>query len=81
MIENYLSPVPFSIIDSFSDSEDEILGKQIHVHDEMNGIPDLEDVDIVLLGVQEDRNSFRQHPCSAGADGVREKLYQLYPGQ
>jgi formiminoglutamase len=81
MIENYLSPVPFSIIDFFSDSEDEILGKKILVHDELNGIPSLADADIAILGVQEDRNSFRQHPCSAGADAVREKLYQLYPGR
>ncbi|MCT4622062.1 MAG: formimidoylglutamase [Schleiferiaceae bacterium] len=81
MIENYLSPVPFSIIEYFSESEDEILGKSIFVHDEVNGLPDFNEIDIAIVGVQEDRNSFRQHPCSAGADTIREKLYQLFPGR
>ena len=81
MIENYLSPVPFSIIDAFKDSEDETLGKKLIIHDEINGIPNLEDIDVAIVGVQEDRNSHRQHPCSAGADVVREKLYQLFPGR
>lgn len=81
MIENYLSPVPFSIIDNIKESEDEILGKHLIIHDEINGIPDLAELDVAIIGVQEDRNSARQHPSSKAPDEIRKKLYQLFPGR
>ncbi len=81
MLENYLSPVPFSVIDFIKESEDEILGTQILLHDEINGIPDLAEVNVAIIGVQEDRGTHRQHPCGSGADVIREKFYQLYPGR
>ena len=81
MLENYLSPVPFSVIDFIKESEDEILGKQILIHDEFNGIPDLSDVNVAIIGVQEDRGTNREHPCGSGADVIRQKFYQLYPGR
>lgn len=42
--------------------------------------PDLEEKDIALIGVQEDRNAVNNPGCALGPDYVREKLYQLNEG-
>ncbi len=39
-----------------------------------------EDTDIVLLGVQDDRNSINNAGCADGPDFIREKLYRLNEG-
>ena len=42
--------------------------------------PDLEETNIALIGVQEDRNAVNNPGCALGPDYVREKLYQLNEG-
>src|ERR1700744_4732524 len=42
--------------------------------------PDLEQKDIAIIGVQDDRNAINNPGCALGPDYVREKLYQLFEG-
>jgi len=41
--------------------------------------PDLEEVQIALIGVSDDRNSPSNTGCAEGPDAVRAELYKLYP--
>ena len=45
-----------------------------------NNYPSLENVDIVILGVEEERGSVRNEGCSHAPDHIRKSLYQLYKG-
>jgi arginase family enzyme len=42
--------------------------------------PDLEKVDIAIIGVQDDRNAVNNPGCALAPDHVREKLYLLFEG-
>lgn len=55
-------------------------GDVVNVYSEPGRFPDLDDTDIVILGVNDDRNSIRNEGCCEGPDPVREELYRLYLG-
>jgi arginase family enzyme len=46
-----------------------------------DGFPDLEEMDIAILGVNEDRNAINNAGCGQTPDEVRKKLYNLFPGE
>src|ERR1700743_3011703 len=54
------------------------LGSKIDYY--ATGFPDLDDKDIAIIGVQEDRNAVNNHGCALGPDYIREKLYRLNEG-
>jgi arginase family enzyme len=47
----------------------------------IDNFPDWEDSDIVIIGVQENRNSTNNNSCSNGQNKIREQLYKLYTTQ
>ena len=51
------------------------LGAQISLHTEL--FPDLDGVQVVLIGVPEERGSADNKGCAWGADIIRKELYQL----
>lgn len=55
------------------------LGDVMQINTADGGFPSLEDIDIAILGVKEDRRSPENEGCAAGAAKVREELYQLFP--
>jgi hypothetical protein len=55
------------------------LGQKIKIHSQKEGIPDLENVQIAIFGVQEDRNSQDNFGCGENLDFIRTKLYELFP--
>ena len=57
------------------------LGEKIQIHSHQEGFPDLENVQIAIFGVNEDRNSQDNFGCGEDLMIVREKLYQLFPGK
>ena len=48
---NFLSPVPDTVLAHNQLLAPLSLGRKIKIHSEQNGIPDLENVNIVILGV------------------------------
>jgi len=54
------------------------LGSKIDVFSDR--FPDLDEKEIAIIGVQEDRNAINNPGCALGPDYVREKLYQLNEG-
>lgn len=76
---DFLTPIDDTVLGVATLLPNQVLGKSIQVHTEKLGFPDLEKVKIVLIGLQESRNSY--YPMQEyDSDSFRRELYQLYPG-
>ena len=80
MIQDFLSPVKETVLTHLLLQSPSCLGNKIRIHSKEEGIPDLENVQLVVLGVQEDRNSQDNFGCGENLDFIRKKLYDLFPG-
>ncbi len=60
-----------------------LLGRSLVQHNTETGFPDLEGIQIALIGVPEDRQSLTNQGCGLAPDYIRKYLYRLYrgPGQ
>ena len=57
-----------------------IIGNKIKIHTLERGIPDLDNVDIAIVGVNEYRNSVNYVGDEQNLNEIRQSLYALYPG-
>ena len=57
----------------------QILGKNISIHTQNTGLPELKGLTIALIGLHEHRNSFF-HNSSYNVNQFRKVFYELYPG-
>ncbi|WP_074407271.1 formimidoylglutamase [Aquimarina megaterium] len=56
------------------------LGNQIKIHTTASGVPDLEKIDVAILGIRENRNDINFLGENLNFDTIRKSLYELYPG-
>ncbi|KGL58610.1 formimidoylglutamase [Polaribacter sp. Hel1_85] len=80
MNQDFLTPVKESVVAYLSLQSNLCLGKTFKIHTQEEGFPDLENVQIAILGVQEDRNSENNFGCGEDLHFIRRKLYGLFPG-
>lgn len=81
MNQDFLTPIEDSLAVHLALQSSACLGKKIQIHSHQEGFPDLENVQIAIFGVNEDRNSQDNFGCGENLMIVREKLYQLFPGK
>lgn len=81
MLNDILSPIPDHIIGATEELHPGTLGKNLILHQEVEGLPDLENIKVAIIGVQEDRGSRFNRGSADGPDAVRSFLYQLQFGQ
>lgn len=68
----------FSQIEFYnSDYSEDDLGCHTLFNNPSEDFPDLASVDLVLLGVEEERNSFKNKGCIKAPDEIRSKFYRL----
>lgn len=79
-ISPFLSPLDAIKFDVSVNYQSSQLGKIISVYLSGNEFPDLNDVDLAIIGVEEDRKSVNNEGCALAPDYVRQELYQLYQG-
>lgn len=77
---NFLSPVSDAVLAHNELLSQQALGKKIKIHSEQQGIPDLEDVQLVIIGVKENRNDVNYMGEVLNFDIIRTSLYSLFPG-
>ena len=77
---DFLTPIKDTIIAHLVLQSAQSLGRNIAVHTTQNGFPDLENVQIAIFGVLEDRNAQDNIGCGENIDAIRKYLYQLFPG-
>lgn len=76
----FLSPVTDSITALSVMLSEESLAQNISIHKTITGIPDLDKVQIAIIGVEEDRKSEDNLGSGKGLNQIREKLYSLFTG-
>ena len=57
-----------------------ILGNRISIHSSENGIPDLDDIKVAIVGIPEERNSVDFLGDNLNLNEIRKSFYNLYPG-
>ena len=77
---DFLTPIKDTIIAHLVLQSAQSLGRNMQVHSAQNGMPDLDNVQIAIFGVQEDRNAVDNMSCGENLQRIRKYLYQLYPG-
>ena len=76
---DFLTPVDDTVLGITSLLPKQVIGKSIHAHTEKLGFPELKNIRIAIVGVQESRNSY--YPVMPyDIDAFRREFYQLYPG-
>ncbi len=81
ILSDFLSPIADSLLSEFEDAHPQTFFKNLLIHDEIDGLPDLEGVKLAILGVLEDRGSINNTGAEGAADAVREYLYPLFCGR
>jgi arginase family enzyme len=81
MNQDFLTPVTESVVAHLELQSELCLGNKITIYTEVDGFPDLENVQIAIIGVQEDRNSANNFGCGEDLHFIRKKLYELFPGK
>jgi len=76
----FLSPVDEVLIDEIAAHSEHSLGSQIKIHTQNSGIPDLENIEIALVGVTENRLDQDHNDDYLNFNNVRRAFYGLYPG-
>jgi formiminoglutamase len=77
---NFLSPVPDIVLAHTQLLSPQTLGRKLKIHSAQKGIPDLEGVNIAILGVLESRNDVNYLGEDFKLNEIRKSLYALYPG-
>lgn len=77
---NFLSPVSDTVLAHNELLSQQALGKKIKIHSTQLGIPDLDGVDIAILGVIESRNDIDYVGAEYNFNEIRKSLYSLFPG-
>lgn len=75
-ITDFLEPVYRPVISEDAGYKDGQIGKHIEVYEET--MPDLEEIDIVLVGCNEIRGSWQLFAEQNAPDAIRKQLYALY---
>ena len=78
--QDFLSPVKEELVAYLQQQPNSCLGKTFKIHTEKTGFPEIENIQIAILGVKEDRNSANNFGCGEDLHFIRRKLYELFPG-
>ena len=77
---NFLSPVPDSVLAHNELLSQQTIGKNLKTHSKINGIPDLDDVQIAIIGALETRNDINYIGEEIALNEIRKSFYSLFPG-
>ena len=80
MDSSYLSPVQDLVLAHNELMSNQTLGQKIKIHSAQNGIPDLKDVKVAIIGVLENRNDVNYIGEDFQLNEIRKCLYELFPG-
>ncbi|GGZ72701.1 formimidoylglutamase [Algibacter mikhailovii] len=77
---NFLSPVSDLVLAHNELLSTQALGRKLKIHSEQHGIPDLDDVEIAIIGVLENRNDINYIGEEFQLNEIRKSFYSLFPG-
>ncbi|WP_053975924.1 formimidoylglutamase [Mangrovimonas xylaniphaga] len=77
---SFLTPISDAVLAHSELLSQQALGKKIRVHSKQHGFPDLEGVQMAIIGVHENRNDVNYMGEIVAFDSIRTSLYSLFPG-
>lgn len=80
MILEVLKPIDEVTVAHARMQEDRTIGKTILLHTRQDGLPNLKNIDFALISILENRRDQNALLPQGNLDGVRRKLYELFPG-
>ncbi len=79
-IDIYFETVNFDGYEPAEETGRKKLGDVVKAYNKKGKFPDLENVDIAIIGVNEERNALNNSGCALAPDSVRKYLYELFRG-
>lgn len=79
-IDIYFEPIDLTGYEFSDNAHRKHLGDIVKSYHSDSGFPELEDIDIALFGVAEERKAVRNEGCRLAPDVVRDYLYRLFQG-
>jgi len=76
---DFLEPVSMEVLKTIEGLPDHVLGKNIEIFTEKSGFPDILDIKICLIFINETRNSYYKI-SQFNSNELRKEFYKLYPG-
>lgn len=76
----FLSPVEDAVLAHTANLPKQALGNRLKIHTAKNGMPDIQDISLALVGVPEMRGALNQTGKPLQINSVRAQLYKLFPG-
>ncbi|MGN0033513.1 MAG: formimidoylglutamase [Candidatus Limimorpha sp.] len=77
-ISTFLNPVRQTVADSVILRHPKQLGNSINIYKDEDNFPALDEIDVAIVGVEEDRHAVDNEGCKDAADALRLALYPLY---
>ncbi|WP_115462092.1 formimidoylglutamase [Winogradskyella aurantiaca] len=77
---NFLSPVSDEVLAHTELLSNQALGKKIEIHSQQNGLPELDNIELAIIGVAENRNDEDYMGEELNFAGIRHALYSLLEG-
>ncbi len=78
--DNILTPVEDHLLSHNKIISSLILGNKVSVHTKENGVPEIDKIDIAIIGVPENRNDINYIGEDINLSEIRKSFYSLYPG-
>jgi arginase family enzyme len=79
-IAQFFTPINLDQVSENQPYKEFQFGSDFTIYSEGSDFPELENIDIAIIGVCEDRNAENNPGCSLAPDTVRNFLYRLYTG-
>ncbi|AZQ42728.1 formimidoylglutamase [Nonlabens ponticola] len=80
MALEYLTPISDTAVAHAKMQDQQALGNNILLHSNQDGLPDLDQIDIAIIVVLENRNDLNAMSPLSSVDAVRTAFYELFPG-
>lgn len=80
MYLDFLTPLEESVITHLEICSESCLGNSVQLFTSVENFPNLEEVNIAVLGVKEDRNTINNQGCGKDFQFIRQKFYELFAG-
>ena len=77
-LEEYFTPLDIELPETVENSTN--YGSIFKIYSVGNNFPDLDEIDLVILGVPEERGAYNNRGCKNSPDIIRRKLYELNSG-
>ena len=77
---NFLSPVSDSVLAHSELLSQQTIGKKLKIHSEKYGLPDLDGVQLAIIGIKENRNDDNYIGSELNYNDLRKTLYSLFAG-